>query len=150
MEYYTGNIKPDSNTIFVFGSNPEGKHGKGSAFIAKRDFGAKYGMGEGLHGNSYAIPTKDLRVKKNNGLKSISPKTIKNSIKKMYDIARENPTKLFKIAYRNTYTISLNGYTGTEMIQMFLSADNIPDNVLVSKEWWDIISKGDINEHSKS
>ena len=31
---YTGDITPDANTIFVFGSNPEGKHGAGAAKIA--------------------------------------------------------------------------------------------------------------------
>ena len=35
MKYYTDNIKPGDNIIFVFGSNPEGRHGKGAAYIAK-------------------------------------------------------------------------------------------------------------------
>ena len=60
---YTGNITPDANTIFVFGSNPEGRHGAGAAKIAREQFGAKYGVGEGLTGNAYALPTKDLRSK---------------------------------------------------------------------------------------
>lgn len=137
MRYYTGNIKPDKNVIFVFGSNPEGRHGKGSAYIAKRDFGAKYGIGEGLQGNSYAIPTKDLRIKKNGGLKSISPQKIKSSIEKMYESAKENPDKLFMVAYRNTDKMSLNGYTGFEMIEMFNSAGNVPENIVFSKEWFD-------------
>lgn len=137
MKYYTGNIKPERNVIYVFGSNPEGRHGKGSAYIAKKDFGAKYGQGEGLQGNSYAIPTKDLRVKKDGGMKSIPPSKIIDSIKKFYDVAQENPNKLFKVAYRNTYEKSLNGYTGIEMIKMFKKAGDIPDNVLFSQEWFD-------------
>lgn len=32
---------------------------------------------------------------------------------------------------------SLNGYTGLEMIDMFLEAGPIPDNIIFSKEWID-------------
>ena len=84
FNYYEGNIQPEENTIFVFGSNPEGRHGKGAAKIAVDQFGAKYGQGEGLQGNAYALPTKDLRVKENNALKSISPEQITESIKELY------------------------------------------------------------------
>ena len=48
-----------------------------------------------------------------------------------------NTDKQFKIAYRNTYSTSLNGYTGLEMIDMFLEAGPIPDNIMFSKEWID-------------
>jgi len=88
IKYYIGNITPDENTIFVFGSNPEGRHGAGAAKVAKEKFGAEYGVGEGLTGNAYALPTKDLRVKENNSLKSISEDQIIESIKKLYDTAR--------------------------------------------------------------
>lgn len=47
--------------IFVFGSNREGRHGKGAALEAKNRHGAKYGQAEGLQGGSYAIITKELR-----------------------------------------------------------------------------------------
>ena len=134
---YTGNITPDANTIFVFGSNPEGRHGAGAAKIAREQFGAIYGQGEGLQGNAYALPTKDLRVKKNNSLRSIPPEQIIESIKKLYETARQNPNKQFKIAYRNTDKASLNGYTGLEMIDMFLKAGSIPSNIVFSKEWVD-------------
>ena len=60
MKFYKGNIKPEDNVIMVFGSNPEGRHGAGAASIALSRFGAIYGQGEGLQGNSYALPTKDL------------------------------------------------------------------------------------------
>lgn len=134
---YTGNITPDANTIFVFGSNPEGRHGAGAAKVAREQFGAIYGQGEGLQGNAYALPTKDLRVKENNSLRSISPEQIIESIKKLYETARQNPDKQFKVAYRNTDRASLNGYTGLEMIDMFLKAGSIPTNIVFSKEWVD-------------
>lgn len=134
---YTGNITPDANTIFVFGSNPEGRHGAGAAKIAREQFGAIYGQGEGLQGNSYALPTKDLRVKENRGLRSIPESQIIESIRKLYDVAKQNPSKQFKIAHRNTNSASLNGYTGLEMIDMFLKAGSIPSNIIFSKEWVD-------------
>lgn len=135
VNFYVGDIKPEENTIFVFGSNPEGRHGAGAARVAMMQFGAQYGVGEGLTGNSYAIPTKDLRVKENNGYRSISKDAIVNSIKKMYSVAREYTDKDFMVAYRNVNTASLNGYTGLEMIDMFIEASDIPSNVWFSEEW---------------
>ena len=58
---YEGLITPDENTVFVFGSNPEGRHGAGAAKIAREQFGAIYGQGEGLQGNAYALPTKRIK-----------------------------------------------------------------------------------------
>jgi len=135
---YEGLITPDENTIFVFGSNPEGRHGAGAAKVAREQFGAVYGQGEGLQGNSYALPTKDLRVKENNSFKSISPEQITENIRKMYEVARQNPSKQFKVAYTNGLNeTSLNGYTGAEMIKMFKDAGPIPSNVIFSKNWTD-------------
>lgn len=135
---YEGKITPDANTVFVFGSNPEGRHGAGAAKVAKEQFGAIYGQGEGLQGDAYAIPTKDLRVKENSGLRSISPEQITESIRKMYEVARQNPNKQFKVAYTNGLNeVTLNGYSGREMIQMFKDAGPIPANVVFSKNWTD-------------
>lgn len=55
---FTGMTRPGLTEIFVFGSNLAGRHGKGAAYWAKRAHGAVQGQGEGLHGRSYAIPTK--------------------------------------------------------------------------------------------
>lgn len=46
-----------SNEIFVFGSNIQGLHCNGAAKLAYQKFGAQWGCGVGLKGNSYAIPT---------------------------------------------------------------------------------------------
>ena len=46
--------------IFVFGSNLAGRHGKGAALCARREYGAEYGVGSGRTGDAYAIPTKDV------------------------------------------------------------------------------------------
>ena len=45
------------NEIFVFGSNLQGMHGGGAARLAYDKFGAIWGQGVGLQGQSYGIPT---------------------------------------------------------------------------------------------
>ena len=141
--YYTGLITPDADTIFVFGSNPEGRHGAGAAKVARESFGAVYGQGEGLQGNSYALPTKDLRVTANKGLRSISREQIIENIKKLYDVARSTPEKTFKVAYTNKATeVTLNGYSGQEMVEMFISAGEIPSNVQFSENWKPMLEQG--------
>ena len=62
-EYYGPRVTPQlirqlgENEIFVFGSNANGYHRGGAAAFAMREFGAVWGQGEGLQGQSYAIPT---------------------------------------------------------------------------------------------
>ena len=152
VNHYTGNIVNDGNTIFVFGSNPEGRHGAGAAKVAREQFGAKYGIGEGITGNSYALPTKDLRVKVNNGFRSISPKDIINNIKKLYETAKSIPNKQFKIAYRNGMNErTLNGYTGEELVSFFKAAGELPKNIQISEEWykyWNDVQPYDVTKDS--
>ena len=45
------------NEIFVFGSNLAGMHGGGAARTAHQKFGAEWGVGVGMTGRCYAIPT---------------------------------------------------------------------------------------------
>jgi hypothetical protein len=45
------------NEVFVFGSNIRGQHMGGAARVAFDKFGAVWGQGVGLQGQSYAIPT---------------------------------------------------------------------------------------------
>lgn len=47
----------DEGHVFVFGSNVRGSHGGGAARVARERFGAIDGIGEGLQGQSYALPT---------------------------------------------------------------------------------------------
>jgi hypothetical protein len=165
---YTGNITPDANTIFVFGSNPKGTHGAGAAATAKAKFGAIEGQGEGLQGNAYALPTKDLDKAKGtrwyrpgkkeetevkewyknhdysevqnhplNAERTMTPQQIIESIKKLYEVARQNPNKQFNVAHYPFGKLSLNGYLGEEMLEMFKQAGPIPSNVVFNKEWVD-------------
>lgn len=134
MKTYKGNITPEPGTIFVFGSNPEGIHGAGSAKVATLQFGAIYGQGEGLQGDSYGLPTTILNY---NG-QLMTLEEITEHIKKMYDCAKQHPDKKFKIAYRNQPNErTLCGYSGAELMSCFKNACNgeYPENIYFSEEW---------------
>lgn len=60
--YHKDGTLPTNGEIFVFGSNLAGRHGAGAAKVALNKFGAKWGKGSFLSGNSYAIPTKDKNI----------------------------------------------------------------------------------------
>lgn len=64
IKFHKDGTLPLNNEIFVFGSNLAGIHGAGAAKVAVEKFGAKYGVGRGFKGQSWAIPTKskDLRT----------------------------------------------------------------------------------------
>lgn len=47
----------EKDEIFVFGSNLAGHHMGGAARVANLKFGAEWGVGVGLTGQTYAIPT---------------------------------------------------------------------------------------------
>lgn len=51
-----------SKSIFVFGSNEAGRHGRGAAFTAYKNHGARHGYSYGHVGDSFAIPTKDKNL----------------------------------------------------------------------------------------
>ena len=137
---YTGFINNlSSNQIFVFGSNPEGRHGKGVAKIALTKYQAIYGQGHGLQGRSYGLITKNLtkgyhdpttNITYNKyGFRSLSKEQITDNIKKLYEIACDMKDTEFYIAY----TIggkNLNGYTDKEMAKMFYNAKPIPENII--------------------
>lgn len=126
MKTYKGliNTLPE-NGIFVFGANPEGRHGAGAAAVAKQKFGAKYGQGYGPMGQSYGIVTKDLRKDKH---PSVSPKLIKLQILDLYKYAMLNPLSDFYIAYTSKGPY-LSGYTPEQMAKMF-SSYPIPENIV--------------------
>ena len=142
MKNYTGNIRPADDVIFVFGSNPTGWHGAGSALAAVNMFGAIWGKGEGLQGNAYGLPTTELRKEyqvKGYNQSIPEPKIIEN-IKRMYECAKQNLDKKFCIAYRNQPNeVTLCGYAGRQLMDMFKVAANeiggYPDNIYFSEEW---------------
>lgn len=139
--HYAGDIQPDENVVIVIGTNPEGRHGKGAAKVAKEQFNAKNGKASGwLSQRAYGIVTKDLRSKQQ---PSIPAAQIIAEIRQLYIIAEKHPELKFCIAYRNQATEkTLNGYTGAQMVSFFLAAvfaqldsKKIPGNIYFSEEW---------------
>jgi hypothetical protein len=61
-QFHVDGTLPTGRAVFVFGSNLAGMHGGGAARAAADKFGAEFGVGIGLTGSSYAIPTKDERI----------------------------------------------------------------------------------------
>lgn len=59
--FHRDGFRPSNGEVFVFGSNEAGVHGAGAAAFAL-ELGAVWGQGFGLHGNTYAIPTKDKNI----------------------------------------------------------------------------------------
>lgn len=112
--------------IFVFGSNEAGRHGKGAAKYAQENFGAIYGQGWGLQGQSFGIPTKDGK------LNVLPLGKIYHYIQSFLEFAKASPN--------NTYNVTpigcgLAGY-GYEDIAVFFSPySDLPKNVILPKEF---------------
>lgn len=141
---YSGKITTlEPNQIFVFGSNTQGRHGKGAALIARNNFGAIYGQAEGIQGQSYAIITKDLTKATH---PSRTPEQIKEQIHKLYEYARQNPDKEFLVAYSGTGA-NLNAYSNQEMANMF-SSEQIPSNIVFEEEFNKLVQEQTVTETS--
>ncbi len=97
-------------TIFVFGSNLAGRHGAGSALAAYQTWGAKLGVGVGLQGNCYAIPTKD------ENLNTLSIDEIKLYVDSFLEFVRVNSHLSFLIT---EIGCGLAGYTPTQIAPLF-------------------------------
>ena len=140
MRYWKGKIITEmtGNNIFVFGSNPEGRHGMGAAKAAMK-FGAQYGKGRGRKGNTYALPTKNLRAGYHElcsgitypkaGKRSITLQQIRNNISELYQDAKANPELKYFVVYQKNSN-NLNGYSPNEIIKQFHSMP-IPNNILL-------------------
>lgn len=96
--------------VFVFGSNLAGRHGKGAALDAVRQWGAVRGRGIGLQGRAYAIPTKDAK------LVPLPLIEIAKHVRVFLAFARENPFTLFRVTAVGT---GLAGYTAEDIAPMF-------------------------------
>ncbi len=113
--------------IFVFGSNLAGRHGRGAAKYAHNVHGAEYGVGEGLTGDSYALPTKDINIK----TRLIGD--VRDSIYDFVHCAKENPDLLFFVTPIGT---GLAGFTKKQIGGIFKDC-TIPNNVVFTKEWFE-------------
>lgn len=105
-------LQPDE--VFVFGSNLAGMHGGGAARLALERFGAVWGQGVGLQGQSYAIPTMQ------GGVETIAP-----YVDEFIGFARQHPELKFLVT---EIGCGIAGFTPAEIAPLFaraLDVDNI-------------------------
>lgn len=110
--------------IFVFGSNLQGRHGKGAALEALQRHGAWLGCGEGIQGNSYAIPTKATPYQ------SLSLPEIAAAVERFLDFAICHPELTFRVT---AIGCGLAGFSPEQIAPMFRSAPAnciLPDQFL--------------------
>ncbi|MDE5733750.1 MAG: hypothetical protein K2H83_01250 [Duncaniella sp.] len=126
MEYTPENIdslKP--NEVFVFGSNLAGRHGGGAARAALNRFGAVWGQGVGLQGQSYAIPTMQGGVE-----------TIKPYVDEFIDFARSHTGLKF---YVTRIGCGIAGFKDEEIAPLFKEASGV-DNIILPRSFSDLIN----------
>jgi hypothetical protein len=111
------------NKIFVFGSNLAGVHGAGAARDAVQQYGAIFGQGIGLQGQSYGIPTKDNRIN------TLPIERVKNYVDEFIAFARNNPKMDFFVT---KIGCGLAGFTEDEIAPLF---KNAPDNCELPQGW---------------
>lgn len=113
-----------ADEVFVFGSNLAGAHAGGAARIAMEKFGAVWGQGVGLQGQSYAIPTMQGGVE-----------TIKPYVDEFVRFAKSH-TKLVFLVTRIGCGIA--GFKDEEIAPLFADVLNI-DNIILPESFDNIL-----------
>ena len=118
--------------IFVFGSNKAGRHGLGAAKYAFKYKGAKMGVGEGLTGYSYALPTKGYKIER------IPLEEVALSVERFIKTAESWNNKHIKYKKFKVTQVGcgLGGFTKEEIAPLF---KNAPDNCFFDKKWMPIL-----------
>jgi len=117
------NLKP--NEIFVFGSNIRGQHYGGAAYAANKYFSAEWGVGEGLTGQCYALPTMEGGVD-----------YIQTKVDNFLQCAREHPELTFLVT---RIGCGIAGFKDEEIAPLFKNA--LPmENVILPKSFVKIIA----------
>ncbi len=122
------------NEIFVFGSNRQGRHGKGAALTARNKFGAIYGQSQGIQGQSYAIITKELRKE----YTPVSLQEVKEGVDTFIKFARDNQ-------YLTFYVVELGcnlAYFTVEQIAPLFKPAMILKNVYLPQRFIDNLQIG--------
>lgn len=121
------------NQVFVFGSNEAGIHGAGAAQAAYKHHGARWHMGYGHYGNSFAIPTKGVIHSAVGGAKQIGRTLPLDKIRVYVDAflayAEAHPELTFNVT---RIGCGLAGLRDEDIAPMFAKA---PVNCLFDTEW---------------
>jgi hypothetical protein len=128
----------EGHQIFVFGSNIEGRHGKGAALTAKQKFGAIQGEPHGLQGQSYGIITKDLA----RGKRSISLTDIRRQLEHLAKVAATHPELEFLLTPVGT------GEGGYTLDELEAHLPSLPANVVPI--WKDTEAKKGVRSRART
>lgn len=112
------------NEIFVFGSNLMGLHGGGAARMAHTHFGAVMGNGDGLQGQSYAIPTMQGDVD-----------TIEPYVDKFIEFAKQHPEMKFLVTQIGC---GIAGFEPRDIAPLFKAATDV-ENIYLPESFWNIL-----------
>ncbi len=113
------------NEVFVFGSNLSGHHGGGAARTAVERFGAIWGQGVGMQGQSYGIPTM------HGGVDAIKP-----YVDEFIAYARAHTDKLF---YVTRIGCGIAGFRDEEMAPLFADAVGM-ENIILPRSFADVLA----------
>ncbi len=122
MKYHSDGSLPAHGQVFVFGSNTAGIHGAGAAVAALR-YGARWGIGYGRMGQSYAIPTKNRK------LQTLPFEQVRRHVHAFLDYARSRPGEEFFIT---RIGCGYAGYKDKKIAPLFGAAS---PNCSVAVEW---------------
>lgn len=136
--YHQPGDKPLDTEIFVFGSNLAGRHGKGAALDAVKLYGARYGIGYGYEGRSFAIPTKDAE------LRVLSLMNIAKFVHLFLALAEKCPHRQYFVTAIGT---GLAGYKHEEIAPLFEGA---PRNCSFPIEWAKYLENNNDSKESAS
>ena len=114
-----------ANEVFVFGSNLDGHHYGGAARIAEEKFGAIFGQGVGLQGQSYAIPTMHGGVD-----------VIKPYVDEFIEFAKQHHELIFLVT---RIGCGIAGFKDSEIAPLFRGAIGI-ENIALPQSFMDIIA----------
>lgn len=111
------------NELFVFGSNIQGAHGGGAAWFAHKKFGAEWGVGEGITGRTYALPTME-------GMESL-----KQAVANFIECAQKHPEKVFHVT---AVGCGIAGYSPKQVAPLFRAALEM-ENVYLPQVFVDVM-----------
>lgn len=128
---YTSRITPErisslkQGEIFVFGSNKRGMHGAGAARAAVDHFGAIWGQGDGLQGQSYAISTMESFAE------------MIDNVNRFIAFAKVHTEMTFLVT---PIACGIAGYNPSQIAPLFKDAVEL-DNVWLPEKFWKELMK---------
>lgn len=128
--YANGDSILPPEPTFVYGSNLAGRNGAGAARFAARWLGAERGVGEGITGACYALPTKDEFIQ------TLPLDAIQGHVARFLAYAAGHPNEAFQVT---RVGCGLSGYKPHQILPFF---ERRTPNVLLPWVWERMLDPG--------